>query len=831
MMKNILFFLILLMSLSVKAQTYQDHIAITGGNSFQTGGMATDSDGNLFVAGRNTGSLLLQKNIDSNKAGAVRMMSYNIKGSSILNSRTLKRITNVINEYSPDVVAVQEVSNYLYDAAATLGSQTGMYSQFLVTEKTYFGVVLLSKEKPLSVTTHRIERGEASTDPADHRGVIIAEFADYYYLCTHFSLFAEDQVRMIEYLVEFARKSEKTVFLGGDLNMSPTSVNMKMFLNNGFRMLNDPAVLTFPSTGATACIDYFLAYNEALTVMYEVDKAGIAVSEVSDLTTASDHLPIYADLNFYKRTQEDKLIKTEVGNNGIFLIKYNKANNPEWIRQIVGKGDIGVFDLKTDAAGNVYVAGTCQNFEAAKNSDIEISGTGTFFLSMMNNGNIRQKRLFPTTLSDNRYASVAVKENGDYYLGFDISDGLQIDGTQISLTGSGSIVASFSATGVLQWYQTIEPANGLNSQLNKVVIDPTGKVYVVFTSNATDIKVGGRELAAGPHSAYSCYISQFDEKGTIGWVRKMKGLGSRSETMQRDLCYGNGANPVSAAVDANHFLNLMIWGSGKRVEIYDELANQQRVISDFSQSTSLNYGGTGLMRINPNGDVVHFQSFGNYEEIRDENGIYKMKSAIAADDTGNIYLGGYTTSESFAYLPDYIPVSRGKADFFLARIDRNHTMDFIRRVGGSKDDVLTGIALDKGQNEMIAGIETNSTPAYLGLNLADNISDQEQCIQIPQNYSYLFLPRYQWSNMTGIHSPQLNKPTVAVMENGIVIQGIGEPVTLSVYSDNGSLLLRRYIDEASGQIPCDFPNHSFLIVQLIGNNTNLTYKLICNFKF
>ena len=193
------------------------------------------------------------------------MMTYNIQGHTIINSRQIDKIASVIKSVTPDVVAIQEVDQrFVKDCAEQLGTKTGMKSRFLITHNTYYGIALLSKEEPLGVKTHLIPKGTgggtAKPDPDDNRGIIIAEFPDYYFLSTHYSLNAEDRDVATDYIIKFAKSVSKPVFLGGDLNIKETYRAMVTFKNNGFSILNNTKQFTYPSTAPADCIDFILGH-------------------------------------------------------------------------------------------------------------------------------------------------------------------------------------------------------------------------------------------------------------------------------------------------------------------------------------------------------------------------------------------------------------------------------------------------------------------------------------------------------------------------------------------------------------------------------------------
>lgn len=124
-----------------------------------------------------------------------------------------QRIANVINNASPDVVAVQEVdsvtnrSNQKY-VLGEIAERTQMYACFAPAidyDGGKYGIGLLSKKVPLHLQAIALPGREEA------RALILAEFEDYIYCCTHLSLTEEDRMKSLEILKTFAA-SYKSLF-------------------------------------------------------------------------------------------------------------------------------------------------------------------------------------------------------------------------------------------------------------------------------------------------------------------------------------------------------------------------------------------------------------------------------------------------------------------------------------------------------------------------------------------------------------------------------------------------------------------------------------------
>lgn len=230
-------------------------------------------------------------------AEPTKLLSYNIKGHSMTSSR-LDDIATVINAQNPDIVALQEVDNRTvigikHDYLSELAEATGMHSSFFALVGSYYGIGLLSKVEPISVQTQSFDPSDTSKDK-EARGFIIAEFDDFYFLCTHYSLNADDRDTATAWAINFARQSDKTVFIAGDFNAQPTYRAMVTFKNNGFTILNNTSAYTYPADGPTSCIDMIISYCSEDTQEYDVAQTGVVISVPGlTLSDVSDHLPVY----------------------------------------------------------------------------------------------------------------------------------------------------------------------------------------------------------------------------------------------------------------------------------------------------------------------------------------------------------------------------------------------------------------------------------------------------------------------------------------------------------------------------------------------------------
>ena len=93
------------------------------------------------------------------------------------------------------------------------------------------------------------------------RTLILAEFADYIYCCTHMSLTEEDRIKSLELVKAFTSSSTKPLFLAGDMNAEPESGFIKK-LQKDFQILSNPKQHTFPAPDPKETIDYIATLKQ-----------------------------------------------------------------------------------------------------------------------------------------------------------------------------------------------------------------------------------------------------------------------------------------------------------------------------------------------------------------------------------------------------------------------------------------------------------------------------------------------------------------------------------------------------------------------------------------
>ena len=269
----------------------------------------------------------------------LKLMSYNIRNAKGMdNVRNVQRIANVINNETPDVVAVQELdsmttrSNQTY-VLAEVAERTQMHANYapaISFQGGKYGIGILSKEQPLSIRTFPLPGRE------EKRMLMIAEFKNYFFACTHLSLTEEDRLASLDIIKNSASTSNKPFFLAGDLNDTPESKFIQD-LQKDFQVLTNTKNPTYPAPEPKETIDYIAAWKG------NTDSFANLSTQVVEEPLASDHRPITATLRMAKKADELFLTQPYVQNpvnNGITIMWETTIPAYSWVEYGTDKSNL-----------------------------------------------------------------------------------------------------------------------------------------------------------------------------------------------------------------------------------------------------------------------------------------------------------------------------------------------------------------------------------------------------------------------------------------------------------------------------------------------------------
>lgn len=222
----------------------------------------------------------------------LKIMSYNIRNAKGMdNVKDYKRVADVILKSSPDLVAVQELDSMTNRSGKTyilgdIADEVQMYDTYLPAisfDGGKYGIGILSKVEPLCVKRYALPGRE------EERALLVAEFQDFIFACTHLSLTKEDRMASLEIIFSASKEHSKPFYLAGDFNDTPGSEFIGKLQEN-FTVLNFSNEFTFPADTPNRTLDYIVVYTPT------AEGVEIVGEEVLNEPVASDHRPVVVEV-------------------------------------------------------------------------------------------------------------------------------------------------------------------------------------------------------------------------------------------------------------------------------------------------------------------------------------------------------------------------------------------------------------------------------------------------------------------------------------------------------------------------------------------------------
>lgn len=150
---------------------------------------------------------LTAQNKTTTENNSIRIMSYNIHAGIGMDSKLdIERLADIINNYNPDIVALQEVDSVTNrvnkkDMMSEFSSYTLMHGYFgaaIPHDGGKYGIGILSKEKPINKKQIKLPGREEA------RTLLMLEFENYYFFATHWSLTEADQIASARLVSKYA---------------------------------------------------------------------------------------------------------------------------------------------------------------------------------------------------------------------------------------------------------------------------------------------------------------------------------------------------------------------------------------------------------------------------------------------------------------------------------------------------------------------------------------------------------------------------------------------------------------------------------------------------
>ncbi|KPL02942.1 MAG: hypothetical protein AMJ90_04490 [candidate division Zixibacteria bacterium SM23_73_2] len=368
-------------------------------------------------------------------------------------------------------------------------------------------------------------------------------------------------------------------------------------------------------------------------------------------------------------------------------IKYYPDGDTVWVRKYDGPGNIGdmAFSIAVDDSGNVCVTG-----------EIRVGGTEGDYATVkyFPNGDTAWVRTYdgPGPGPD-RARNIAVDNWGNVLVtGYCGSDA---GGTYLDY---GTI--KYYPDGDTAWIRRYVGPDSVHDEAKAIAVDDSGKVYVTGASG-------------GIGTNYDYATIKYDQNGDTVWVRRYNGSEDQEDGASDIAVDDSGNVYVTGwnfKVSDCDYATIKYFPNGDTawVRTYDGPANEADSALAIAVDNAGNVYVTGTsyssttefdfatIKYYPNGDTAWVRRYDG------PGNDYDQGYAIAVDDNGNVYVTGFSAGDGTAYDYATIKYDPDGNQLWVIRYDGP----------ASGDDYPYSIALDDSGNVYVTGYSWGSGSNY-----------------------------------------------------------------------------------------------------------------------
>ncbi len=385
-----------------------------------------------------------------------------------------------------------------------------------------------------------------------------------------------------------------------------------------------------------------------------------------------------------------------------FVMKFRPDGSLVWSTFLGGRNYDRAYAIEVDSQGYVYVAGRAgagfpvtsaafqRQFQGGQEAPFYGPQDGFIAKLAPDGGSLVWASYFGT--SDPRIIrDIALDAAGNVYLGSGHSSGAWTSAVSTAFAngfqstprgGNDGVVAKVRSDGTQVLWASYLGGSGNEYGTPSVRVDAAGSVYVLYSTNSTDMPATSGAYDRTSNGGYDSFLAKFTPDG-------------------HGLVYGTYLGGSGNEDGETH--NLAIDAQGRAYALVVTTSANLPTTPGALQRTLGGSTDAAVLKLSADGSQL---LAGTYLGGSGSEG----GEGVSVDARGNVYVSGPTASSNFPVTADaYQNARRGGQDFYAAVLRPNlSSLAYATYLGGSGDDYPRSSFADAQGNFYVAG-QTNST--------------------------------------------------------------------------------------------------------------------------
>lgn len=438
---------------------------------------------------------------------------------------------------------------------------------------------------------------------------------------------------------------------------------------------------------------------------------GSTSADIGQATAVDKHNNVYitgqisASTDFDPGPDSAMIYRTTVGDEDIFIAKYDPYGAYQWAISFGGNGNDKSYDIAVDDSGYIYITGIfwqiCDFDPGPGVFNLSSNGFNDVFFAKYDSTGalVWAKRIGGIAQDYGR--GIAVGNDGFIYLVGDFGEAVDFDantGTAfMSSSGMSDVfITKYSTSGNYVWAKKIGTFHSEHAQ--DIALDASGNIYISgYFTGTTKFDPAGASVDITSTGGSDGFIAKYNNDGNFLWAQTLGGTGD-------DFAMGLTVDPSGTAFMTGYFVGSASFGSGLPPLVSS--GSQDIFIAKYTST------GTPVWAKKVGGTTID-QGWGI--TLGKQNAVYitgRFNSSVIDFDPGSGVQNLY---------------SAGGFDAYISKYDSSGNHLWVHGIGSASGDCGYGIAIDTAENIYLVGqygntISTN-TSSGIKINTSNGGSD------------------------------------------------------------------------------------------------------------